>query len=90
MYGYLYILYSPSRDKYYIGASTQPGERLKRHNAGYSKSTGSGRPWTLVYLRQYSDLSEAMKEEYRMKRQKRRTAVMELQQAYIASPWPLP
>jgi predicted GIY-YIG superfamily endonuclease len=43
MYGYLYILYSPSRDKYYIGASTQPGERLIRHNAGYSNITAANR-----------------------------------------------
>lgn len=48
MYGYLYILYSPSRDRFYIGATTQPGERLMRHNAGYSKSTAAGRPWVIT------------------------------------------
>ncbi|WP_010665657.1 GIY-YIG nuclease family protein, partial [Marinilabilia salmonicolor] len=42
---YVYILYSTSRDHYYIGSASDIQERLNRHNAGATPSTKSGRPW---------------------------------------------
>src|SRR5207237_10414270 len=34
---YVYILYSASHDKYYIGQTNDVGQRLKRHNNGLEK-----------------------------------------------------
>lgn len=46
---YTYILYSPTKDRYYIGSSEDPERRLIRHNAGATPSTKPGRPWEVVY-----------------------------------------
>ncbi|WP_291861625.1 GIY-YIG nuclease family protein [Marinilabilia sp.] len=46
---YVYILYSTSRDGYYIGSTSDVEERLKRHNSGATPSTKGGRPWKIVY-----------------------------------------
>jgi putative endonuclease len=62
---YLYILYSNSKDRYYIGQTDNLLMRLEYHNSGYVLSTKSGRPWILVFTRIFPDRSSAMKEEYR-------------------------
>ncbi len=45
---YVYILYSVSKDRYYIGSSADTEKRLLRHNAGVTPSTKAGRPWKVV------------------------------------------
>jgi putative endonuclease len=90
MAGYLYILYSYSRDRFYIGATTNPRDRIVRHNAGYSKSTLSGRPWLLMYMETYETYSEAAKRESDLKRAKRRSTLEALAETWKSSPWPLP
>ena len=67
---YVYILYSTSRDRYYIGSTSDVAERLKRHNAGATSSTKGGRPWKIVYREEFSTKSEALKRENQIKRQK--------------------
>ncbi|WP_083937237.1 GIY-YIG nuclease family protein [Lewinella cohaerens] len=42
MLHHVYILYSPSKDRYYTGYSSNVNDRLERHNGGRSKSTRSG------------------------------------------------
>ncbi|MFK7921916.1 MAG: GIY-YIG nuclease family protein [Bacteroidia bacterium] len=49
---YIYILYSTSSDRYYVGQSHDPHARLKDHNTGdrpnqQSKYTFKHRPWEL-------------------------------------------
>ena len=46
---FVYILYSESLDRYYIGSTADVQQRLSRHNAGATSSTKSGRPWVVVY-----------------------------------------
>jgi putative endonuclease len=41
---FVYILYSQSRDRYYIGSCSNIQTRLERHNAGATPSTKPGRP----------------------------------------------
>ena len=46
----VYILYSVSRDQYYIGFTTEVVSiRIERHNTGYydDKFTQAGKPWVL-------------------------------------------
>lgn len=69
---YLYIIYSVSKDKYYIGHTNNIQERLSYHNSGFGASTKAGCPWKLVFKRQYEDRSSAMKEENRLKKAKNR------------------
>ena len=45
-----YILYSITKDRYYIGFTTATvADRLERHNKDYyeDKSTSDGKPWSL-------------------------------------------
>ncbi len=72
MYYYVYILYSPSLDRYYVGYTHDPEERLKKHNSGATKSTRRGIPWELVYTARYEDKSECIKREHRIKKMKSR------------------
>ncbi|NIA18677.1 MAG: GIY-YIG nuclease family protein [Simkaniaceae bacterium] len=56
------ILYSRCKDRYYIGHTDRLEERLSEHNYGYTKSTKSGRPWTVKYIQRFAtrDSSEGM------------------------------
>ena len=69
---YVYILYSASHDRHYIGSTSNIEERLKRHNAGATTSTKPGRPWDVVYTEEFNLKSEALKRESQIKRQKSR------------------
>ena len=75
---FLYILYSDKIDSYYVGSCNEINDRLRRHNAGYSLSTKKGIPWNLVYKKEYLTKSDAVKEEYRIKKQKSRKYIEQL------------
>ncbi|MGE4539728.1 MAG: GIY-YIG nuclease family protein [Bacteroidales bacterium] len=70
---YLYIIYSESSDKYYVGISSDPERRLEEHNTSDRKSyTRKHRPWSIVALFECAEcLSEAMKIERFIKKQKK-------------------
>ncbi|WP_421773903.1 GIY-YIG nuclease family protein [Gracilimonas sp.] len=74
-----YILYSESKDRYYVG-STSVGviKRVERHNAGWSRSTKSGIPWLIKYVETFATKSEALARERHIKRQKSRRYIEEL------------
>jgi putative endonuclease len=74
----VYILYSISRDRYYISQTEDLDRRLLEHNSGYSKSTGSGIPWELVFKREFRDRSEAVQYEHALKRMKSRRYIEKL------------
>jgi putative endonuclease len=61
---YTYIIYSESKDRVYIDHTGNLQSRLERHNSGGGKSTKTGVPWKLIYCKEYSNKSEAMKSEY--------------------------
>ncbi|MFO7847470.1 MAG: GIY-YIG nuclease family protein [Balneolaceae bacterium] len=63
----VYILYSVSVDRYYVGQTSNLEEQLKRHNQGKSKHTKSGIPWTLKYKETFAGRSEAMAREKEIK-----------------------
>ena len=72
---YVYILYSEIANRYYIGSSANPEERVHRHNAGATLSTKSGRPWKIVYTEISSSKTEALKREIYLKRMKSRVLI---------------
>jgi hypothetical protein len=48
---HVYILYSPSADKYYVGQTSDLDLRLQYHNELNPDSyTSKHRPWELVYI----------------------------------------
>jgi putative endonuclease len=69
---FVYILYSQSRDRYYIGYTHNPQERLEEHNLGATTSNRSGRPWILVYTEELGNKGDAIRREREIKKMKSR------------------
>ena len=44
----VYILYSKSIEKYYVGQTSNLQNRILQHNSGESKYTSKGMPWEIV------------------------------------------
>jgi putative endonuclease len=63
----VYILYSESSKKYYIGSTGDLHARIARHNAGKVPSTKSHVPWNLIHTEQFDTLSEARLRELKIK-----------------------
>jgi putative endonuclease len=75
---FIYLLYSETRDRYYIGSCADVSKRLIRHNAGATASTKPGRPWKVVYSETFSSKTEALKREIYLKRLKSRVYLEDL------------
>ena len=57
----VYVLYSPSCQKIYIGYTSNLAERIKSHNELAKKGyTIKYRPWVVVYTESFEKKSEAM------------------------------
>jgi len=64
---YVYILYSYSLKRHYIGQTQDLNLRLERHNKGLVKSTKPGIPWALKASTTVESRKEAMKLERKLK-----------------------
>jgi putative endonuclease len=71
---FVYILYSTSLDRYYIGYTTDLGVRLSYHNNPIEsrKFTAKGVPWILKVSIAVSNLRHARALEHYLKRMKSR------------------
>ena len=67
MTAFLYILYSESSHRFYIGSGIDVSLRLFRHNAGHHISTKPYRPWKLVHTERFDSLAEARHRERQIK-----------------------
>ena len=75
---YIYILYSHTIDRYYVGSTQNIENRILRHNNSSTKSTKNGKPWVLVYQKSYNTRAEAVKRELEIKKKKSRTYIQNL------------
>jgi len=75
---FLYILYSQSKDRFYIGSTGNLSDRINRHNSGRSKATKAGRPWKLMYVEEFNSRADAMKREFFIKNKKSREFIIKL------------
>ena len=70
---YVYVLYSHSYNKIYVGFTANLQARVLSHNQLANKGwTLKFRPWTLVYHETFSSKAEAMKRERELKSAKGR------------------
>ncbi len=74
----VYILWSESIQKYYIGYSSDLEERIKKHNRKSRGFTNSGRPWVLVYTENCESKSLAIARERDLKSWKDKVRIMGL------------
>ena len=78
---HVYILYSQSIDRFYIGHTSNVFKRLEEHNnpVDFSKFSAKGIPWEVVFSVEISDSrAEAMKVEKFIKKQKSRAFIQKL------------
>jgi putative endonuclease len=66
---YVYILYSPGKDRYYIGQTQDVEIRLQQHCINRNLGIDD---WVLRYTEKYITRSEAVKREKEIKNKKRR------------------
>ena len=63
----VYILYSNSGDKYYIGSTNNFQRRLQEHNGPNAKFTKKYQPWVTVYTETFKTRAEAVNVERYLK-----------------------
>ncbi|SDD01159.1 Predicted endonuclease, GIY-YIG superfamily [Algoriphagus faecimaris] len=77
---FIYVLYSQSINRFYVGHSEDPFRRLTEHNFGkHFKSTTHGRPWILKAVFEVKgERGDALKIEKFIKKQKSRALIEKL------------
>jgi putative endonuclease len=68
----VYVLYSDSIGRRYIGHTSDLEKRIKEHNAGRVKSTKAGVPWRIIAYKRYSSRSNARWIERSLKRSRKK------------------
>ncbi len=64
---YVYLLYSQTTKRFYVGFTTDLKKRFTQHNAGKSIATKAGVPWELLYYEAYSVKKDAIVRETKLK-----------------------
>ena len=72
---FVYILFSPQLDRFYIGESANPDERLEHHLAGHQRFTRRASDWIMVFRASTESRREALEVERKIKRSKSRKSV---------------
>ena len=74
MFHYVYMLISLNTKKHisYVGYSSNPKKRLIKHNKGKGAKFTRGKKWKIIYKKSYNNKSEAMKNEYLLKKNKKK------------------
>ena len=76
---YVYVLYSPSFEKIYIGYTSNLQQRLLSHNELATKGwTIKFRPWELLFTEEYITKAEALKREKQLKSAKGREFIWKI------------
>ncbi|PCE63032.1 GIY-YIG nuclease family protein [Sediminicola luteus] len=70
---FVYIIYSQTLDRYYIGHYQNIEERIQRHNQGNGASyTKKAKDWELRYTEAFDTRAEANQRELSIKKKKSR------------------
>ncbi|MEO0038311.1 MAG: hypothetical protein RIQ59_1522 [Bacteroidota bacterium] len=75
---FVYILFSNTKDKFYIGFTSDIEERIIRHNQKSKGFTGNNNDWEIVYSEIFSEKSEALAREKQIKSWKSKIKIQEL------------
>ncbi|WP_299363451.1 GIY-YIG nuclease family protein [Winogradskyella sp.] len=77
---YVYVMYSNSLDKYYIGETIDLDNRIKKHNSGFygTSFTSQVKDWKLFYSIECENRNQARKIETHIKKMKSKTYIQSL------------
>jgi putative endonuclease len=65
---YVLLCATPRGPVTYVGWTTDLDRRAGQHNGGTGAKTTRGRAWRLIYAERLADKREAMRREWRLKR----------------------
>ncbi len=73
MCAYVYVLStsSPRGRRTYVGWTTDLDRRVTQHNAGKGAKFTRGGVWALIYAERYDTREEAMRREWKLKRDRK-------------------
>ena len=67
---FVYMIITKHKDKWisYVGYTNNITKRLDLHNTSKGAKFTKGKKWDLIYYKKYSNKSDAMKNEYKLKK----------------------
>ena len=74
----VYMLFSETKNRFYIGFTSKVEERVLRHNQKSKGYTGSVNDWKVVYKEIYETKEQAQHRELKIKSWKSRIKIQEL------------
>ena len=74
----VYILFSETKNRFYIGFTSDMEQRIMRHNQKSKGFTGNVNDWKIVYTEKYDSKEEAYTREQQIKSWKSRIKIQEL------------
>jgi putative endonuclease len=75
---FVYILFSQSLNKYYIGFTSDLKDRLRKHNSNHKGFTGTRSDWIVKYTEKFETKIEALNREKQIKNWKSRLMIEKL------------
>ena len=75
---FVYVLYSPIKDNFYIDFTSDLEERIIRHNQKSKGFTGKTNDWIIVHSETYNSKPEALAREKQIKSWKSRIKIQDL------------
>ncbi len=75
---FVYILFSPSKNKFYTGFTQNLEERIRKHNLNHKGFTGGCGDWILKYKEEFLDRQDALNREKQIKSWKSRKMIEQL------------
>ena len=75
---FVYMLLSNINDRYisYVGYTNNIKKRLDLHNSSKGAKFTKGKKWVLIYKKRYKSKSKAMREEFKLKNNKKQRAII--------------
>ena len=77
---FVYLLISKKNGKFfsYVGVTKDLDKRISLHNSSKGAKYTRGKKWYLAYKKTYNSKSKALKEEYRLKKDKKKREKIKL------------
>ena len=77
---FVYLLVSKKNSKIssYVGMTKDLNKRINLHNSSKGAKYTRGKKWVLAYKKSYNSKSKALKEEYRLKKDKKKREKIKL------------
>ncbi len=75
---FVYILHSPTKNKYYVGSCEDINKRLVKHNTNHAGFTGKTGDWAIKWTEEWPIKADALKRERQIKAWKSRKMIEKL------------